>query len=111
MDAIHPSTHRVVVGALRVGKTMYSKVLFAQQVPALRACALCMHSAVPTGATDMACLCPDVIAVHGRNVTAQAARAAQGACGPDAHHLDMHAWRAHREHTTDANTQEEVAQP
>lgn len=67
-----------------------------RQVPALRACALCMHSAVPPGAVDMACLCPTVIAIHGRTVTALQARAGEGACGPDAHHLDMHSWQAHQ---------------
>lgn len=66
------------------------------QIPALRACTLCMHSTVPPGATDMACLCPVVIAVHGRAVTAQTARSGQGACGPDARHMDMHSWRHHR---------------
>lgn len=81
----------------RTGKTTAIKTLrAAMQTPALRACALCMHSAVPPGATDMACLCPTVIAVHGRAVTAQAARAGSGACGPDARHMDMHSWQAHR---------------
>lgn len=68
----------------------------AIQTPALRACALCMHSAVQPGAVDMACLCPTVIAIHGRAVTARQARADQGACGPDAHYLDMHSWRTQR---------------
>ncbi len=63
-----------------------------QQVPALRACALCIHSAVPTGATDMACLCPVVIAIHGGKATAEQARRTHGACGPDARHLDMPSW-------------------
>lgn len=70
-----------------------------QQVPALRACALCLHSTVPPGATDMACLCPTVIAIHGRTVTAQLARTGLGACGPDARHLDMPSWHHGRAHT------------
>ena len=69
------------------------------QTPAFRACALCMHSAVPPGATDMACLCPTVIAIHGRAVTAEAARAGHGACGPDARHMDMHSWQEGRART------------
>ena len=78
----------------RIGKTIaMAKARAVQQVPALRACALCMHSAVLPGATDMACLCPTVVAVHGRTVTAQAARTGSGACGPDAHHTDMAAWQ------------------
>lgn len=67
------------------------------QVPALRACALCMHSAVYPGATEVACLCPTVIAIHGIGATAAQARSGPGACGPDARHLDMHSWQRHRE--------------
>lgn len=68
-----------------------------QQVPALRACALCMHSWVQPGTTDVACLCPTVIAIHGSGATAAQARSGPGACGPDARHLDMHSWQRHRE--------------
>jgi hypothetical protein len=65
------------------------------QVLALRACALCMHSAVYPGASDMTCICPAVIVIHGKAMPAQAARAETGACGPDARHLDRLNWRAH----------------
>jgi hypothetical protein len=90
------ATEHIVIWSRLAGKTTAIKALKAIQTPALRACALCMHSAVPLGATDMACLCPTVIAVHGRTVTAQAARTGTGACGPDARHMDMHSWQQDR---------------
>lgn len=91
------AAQQIVQWPRQFGKTAAIKAMRTQQVPALRACALCMHSAVPPGAVDMACLCSTVIAIHGRDVTAQEARAGLGACGPDAHHLDMHSWRTQRQ--------------
>ena len=91
------NTQKVVIWPRRTGKTSAINAARAViQVPALRACALCLHSAVPPGATNMACLCPTVIAIHGVGATAALARAGQGACGPDARHLDMHSWQQHR---------------
>jgi len=91
------TAHTIAIWARQTGKTnAINKARAVMQVPALRACALCMHSAVPPGATDMACLCPVVVAIHGSGATAAVARAGQGACGPDARHLDMHSWQQHR---------------
>ena len=91
------AAEHIVIWPRRIGKTTALKAMRAIQVPALRACALCKHGAVYPGATEMACLCPVVIAVHGRSVTAAAARSGQGACGPDARHMDMNSWRHHQE--------------
>lgn len=63
----------------------------------LRACALCLHSV----GRDLALTCtePTVQAIHGLGVQVQQARHAGAACGPDAHHLDMHSWRGQRRST------------
>lgn len=62
------------------------------QVPTLRACVLCMHSAGEHLA--LACTEPTVEAIHGAGVPVQQARCEGAACGPNANHLDMHSWRA-----------------
>lgn len=64
-----------------------------RQVPALRACALCMHSAGQQAGLVLVCHSPDVSAVHGPRTTCATARAPAAACGPDAHHMDMAAWQ------------------
>lgn len=88
----------IAIWPRQTGKnTAMATVCSVMQVPAMRACALCLHSAVHPGATDMACLCPTVIAIHGSGATAAQARSGHGACGPDAMHLDMHSWQRHRE--------------
>lgn len=101
MTTTTPQRH-VVTWARQTGKatalsTAKDQARAVMQVPALRACALCMHSAVYPGATEVACLCPTVIAIHGSGATAAQARSGPGACGPDARHLDMHSWQRHRE--------------
>lgn len=66
------------------------------QVPTLRACALCLHSAGHQTAPELMCGSPDVIACHGTATTCCQARASGAACGPDARHMDMAAWQHHR---------------
>lgn len=63
------------------------------QVPYLRACALCMHSAGQQPGPALVCHSPVVSAVHGARTTCATARAPGSACGPDAHHMDMAAWQ------------------
>lgn len=65
-----------------------------KQVPTLRACVLCVHSAGEHLA--LACTEPTVQAIHGAGVQAHHARLSGAACGPNANHLDMHSWRAQR---------------
>lgn len=61
------------------------------QVPPLRACTLCMHSAPEHD--GLHCLCPDVRLVSGLQPV-HIVRGAGEACGPGARHLDMASWRA-----------------
>lgn len=67
------------------------------QVTPLRACALCIHTAGEQTEGELICNEPsvrDVLPPRAR--TCLAARAANGPCGPNARHLDMHAWQTHR---------------
>lgn len=64
------------------------------QVPLLRACALCLHSAGEHLA--LTCAEPTVQAIHGDGVLVKVARAPGAACGPDAHRLDMLSWKPQR---------------
>ena len=63
-----------------------------QQVPYLRACALCLHTAGQQPEPELRCRCP---AFTGRaGLPCNVARAPSGPCGPEALHLDMVSWRA-----------------
>lgn len=67
-----------------------------QQVPYLRACALCLHTAGHQPEPDLRCRCP---AFAGRGgLPCSTARAAAGPCGPEAIHLDMASWRVLARH-------------
>lgn len=61
------------------------------QVPPLRACDLCLHSA--PHADGLQCHCPAVQVVCGLQPV-RIVRSAGEACGPGARHLDMASWRA-----------------
>lgn len=87
----------ITLGARCAGKTTAVARARAIQVAELRACALCMHSAGEQPGTALACHNPDVRAMHGARTPCSVARQAGNACGPDAHHLDMQAWQAHRQ--------------
>lgn len=67
-----------------------------RQVPLLRACALCVHTAgeQPTG--TLMCRAPAALIGQRGGTPCAVARAADGCCGPNAIHLDMAAWRTHR---------------
>jgi hypothetical protein len=61
------------------------------QVPPLRACELCLHSAEVS--QTLLCLCHEVRRVSGLQPV-HIVRGAGEACGPGARHLDMASWRA-----------------
>ncbi|GLS13630.1 hypothetical protein [Hydrogenophaga electricum] len=86
--------HAVCTTARQHGKTTAIAITRAvRQVPTLRACALCMHSAGEQPGPELVCHCSRVGAVHGQRPACSTARAAGGACGPDARHMDMAAWQ------------------
>lgn len=60
------------------------------QVPPLRACDLCLHSA--PHADGLQCHCPTVLVISGLQPV-RIVRGAGEACGPGARHLDMASWR------------------
>lgn len=67
-----------------------------RQVPELRACALCMHSAGHQPGSSLVCRAPAVVAIHGNARPIGIVRSTYGTCGPDARHLDMRSWQQHR---------------
>lgn len=77
----------------RLGKTTAMAKAKALQVPELRACALCLHSAGHQPGPQLQCHAPAVSAVHGKAASCSLARASSGACGPDARHMDMQSWK------------------
>lgn len=82
----------------RAGKTTtVARARAIQQVPELRACALCMHSAGQQPGPALLCHSPEVTAVHGRHTPCSTARQSSQACGPDARHMDMVAWHPFRQ--------------
>jgi len=79
-------------------------MLASHRVTPLRACALCLHSTGPQTGPDLICNAPqvrDVLPPRAR--TCLAARATNGPCGPNARHLDMHAWQTHRSSSANNN--------
>jgi hypothetical protein len=63
----------------------------------LRACALCIHTAGQQHHAELICNAPHVReALPPQARTCLAARATNGPCGPNARHMDMHAWQTHR---------------
>lgn len=84
----------ITIAPRQTGKTTALAIVSAvQQVPTLRACALCMHSAGQQPGPDLVCHSRDVGALHGASTACATARAPGGACGPDAHHMYMAAWQ------------------
>ena len=88
------AAQQIVLWPRQCGKTTAIAIGRAvQQVPALRACALCMHSAGHQPGPALVCHSPDLSAFHGARTNCATARAPGAACGPDAHHMDMAAWQ------------------
>jgi hypothetical protein len=89
----------VITQPRRTGKaSVWAQALKAShEVTPLRACALCKHSTGEQREPELICNEPNVrIALHTEPRTCLAARAHNGPCGPNANHLDMHSWHAHR---------------
>jgi hypothetical protein len=94
-------TQTIAITGRRHGlNTMRAKAHTVQQVPVLRACAICMHSAGEQLASELACHNAEVAAIHRPGAPCRIARAQAGACGPDARHMDMHSWQLHRRATS-----------
>ena len=90
---------QAVIYARQTGKTsIWTQALKASyEVTPLRACAMCVHSGGEQNQPELICRAPAVrIALHTEPRTCLAARAHNGPCGPNANHLDMHSWHAHR---------------
>lgn len=69
-----------------------TEIVVAPNVRGFRACELCIH-AITTADGRFLCASP---ATHlsGGAEPIPSARAIDGSCGPNARHLDMHAWAA-----------------
>ena len=67
-----------------------------RQVPTLRACALCMHTAGDQPGTDLVCRSPAARTAGSAGLACKDARSSTGPCGPNAVHLDMASWQIHR---------------